>query len=82
VLKISSPKNENCHHLFIIMSVQICVNFFLLYNINGEKSVVFFLHTYRSQWMPSTVWLPTFFKISFCVRRKLMQVWNNLRVRN
>jgi len=38
---------------------------------------------YGSQWGPSTVWLPTFFKISsfvFSRRKKFIQVWNNLRV--
>ncbi len=35
---------------------------------------------YGSQWLPSTVWLPTFFKISSFVfdrRKKFMQVWYN-----
>jgi len=31
---------------------------------------------YGSQWGLSTVWLPTFFKIS----KKFIQVWKNLRV--
>jgi len=38
---------------------------------------------YGSQWVWSTVWLPTFFKISSFVfnrRKKLIQVWNNSRV--
>ncbi len=40
---------------------------------------------YGSQWLPSTVWLPSFFKISyFCVqlkkKKKLIQVWNKRRV--
>jgi len=36
---------------------------------------------YGSQWGPSTVWLPTFFKIPsfmFSKRNKRMHVWNNL----
>ncbi len=36
-----------------------------------------------SQWLPATVWLQTFFKISsflFNEGKKLIQVWNNLRV--
>jgi len=41
-------------------------------------------HThYGSQWDPSTVWLPIFFKISsflFNGRKKLIQGWINLRV--
>jgi len=35
------------------------------------------------QWDPSIVWLPIFFKISsfvFSIRKKFIQVWNNLRV--
>ncbi len=37
----------------------------------------------ESQWLPATVLLPTFFKISsfvFFRRKKLIQVWNNLKV--
>jgi len=37
----------------------------------------------RSQWGPTTVWLPTFFKISsfaFNRRQKFIQVWSNLRL--
>jgi len=39
---------------------------------------------YRSKWGPSTVLLLTFFKTSsfmFSRRKKLIQVWKNLRVR-
>jgi len=38
---------------------------------------------YGSQWGPSTLWLPIFFKISsfvFSRRKKFKKVWNNLRV--
>ncbi len=38
---------------------------------------------YGSQWLPLTVWLPTFFKISsLCSaeKKKLKQVWNDMRV--
>ncbi len=37
---------------------------------------------YGSQWLPSTVWLPIFFRISYFAvnrRKKLIQIWNNLR---
>ncbi len=35
-----------------------------------------------SQWLPLTIWLPTFFKISsvFSWRKKLMQFWNDDRI--
>ncbi len=32
-LNLDSPKNENFHNLLNIMSVQACMNFFLLWNI-------------------------------------------------
>ncbi len=32
-LNLDSPKNENCHNLLNIMSVQACMNLFLLWNI-------------------------------------------------
>jgi len=41
-------------------------------------SILFFTY-YGSQWLLSTVWLPTFFKISSFVysrRPKFIQVWN------
>jgi len=44
---------------------------------------IFFFSYYGSQWGPSTVWLPIFFKISsfvFSRRKKFIQVWNNLTV--
>jgi len=37
---------------------------------------------YASQWGPSTVWLETFFKISYFLftrKMKFIQGWNNLR---
>ena len=39
--------------------------------------------SYGSQWGPATVWIATFFKILILenIRRKLIQVWNNIRVR-
>jgi len=33
---------------------------------------------YRSQWVSSNVWLPTFFKISFVFNKNSKQVWNNI----
>ncbi len=45
----------------------------------GEKNQI----NYGSQWLLSTFWLPTFFKISSFVfnwRKKLIQVWLNSRV--
>lgn len=38
---------------------------------------------YGNQWEPETVWLPTLLVISsvvFCRRKKLIELWNNLRV--
>jgi len=38
----------------------------------------------ESHWCPSTVWLLRFFKMSyfvFRIRKYLIQVWNNLKVR-
>ncbi len=38
---------------------------------------------YGYQWEPETVWLPTLLMISsvvFCRRKKLIELWNNLRV--
>jgi len=45
-------------------------------------SIVIFFY-YWSQWWQTTVWFQSFFKISsfvFSRRKKLIQVWNNLRV--
>jgi len=47
-------------------------------------SIVFFSY-YGSQWCPKAAWLQTFFQISsfvFSRTKKLIQVWNNLRVWN
>ncbi len=51
---------------------------FLVFGIFG-----IFFPCYGSLWEPSTVWLPLFLKISSFVFnriKKLIQVWNNLRV--
>jgi len=54
------------------------MNFFLLLNTKedilknlGNQTVLAVLFFHESQWGPSTVWLPTVFKISFfCVQQK------------
>ncbi len=56
--------------------------------VTKQLTVAIDLHSifppyYGSQWIPSTVWLLTFFKMSSFVlkiRNKPMQVWNNLKV--
>jgi len=44
-------------------------------------TLYYFYSYYGSQWGPSTVWLPTFFKMYSFVfgrRKKFIQDWNNL----
>ncbi len=51
--------------------------------IFGIWYIWYFFPCYGSLWEPSTVWLPLFLKISSFVFnriKKLIQVWNNLRV--
>ncbi len=48
--------------------------------MDGVNDVDFHM---ESQWLPATALLPTFFKIYFYVFiriKKLIQVWNNLKV--
>ncbi len=50
--------------------------------VDGSHWLPLYEKNYRSRWLPSTVWFPTFFKISSIVfnrRDKLLQVWNNMR---
>jgi len=56
----------------------------ILKNVDNQMILTsyFFLSYYRSQWGPSTVWLPILLKISFVLsrRKKFILVWNILRM--
>ncbi len=70
------------------------MSFFLLLNIHailkkvenqtvaGQQWLAYYYFSfYQSQCGPATVWIPTFFKISYFVfstRKKWIQVWNNM----
>ncbi len=67
VLKSRFTQNENCHNLLNIMSVQACMNFFLLWNIIWEIQEMF-VHTVEIKGNQNV--LVTFYKILFCVQQK------------
>ncbi len=88
-----TQKWKLCHHLLTPKLFLSCMNCFLLLNtiyndilkkVGNQLPVATDFHSFfQSQWLPATVWLPTFFKISsfeFNRRKKLIQVRNNLRV--
>ncbi len=68
------PRNEYGHHLLNLKLLQTCMSFFLLFNTKehilknaGTKNLMIAIdfnsvEEILSQWLLSTVWLPTFFK--------------------
>jgi len=91
-LRDSSPKNKNSViNSVIIIHLYDVPNFFEV--LSSEENILapiqltvaidlLWEQYYGSQWVPSTIYLTTFFKISFMFsrRKKLIQVWNNVSV--
>ncbi len=73
-----TPKWTFCHPLFTLHLFQTCMIFFLLFNtkkiswrmlVTKQLMVALDFHSiffsyYGCQWLPSSVWAPTFFKTS------------------
>ncbi len=84
----NSPKTHpqvvlNMYEFFLLL------NIFWRMQVYKQLMVVIYFHSmekkkyFRSQGLPSTLWLPAFFQISSCVfkrRKKLVHVWNNMRL--
>ncbi len=86
-LKNSSPISENgvkkLKGFFLLLSIKNILKNVLIFILvqNTQLLVpsdfllfVFLFFFYQSQWGPATVWLPTFFKISYFVSRTRIQI--------
>jgi len=72
-----TQKGKFCHHLLTLMLFQTCMSFFLLLNTKVTKQLMVAIDFHYTV---GPICLPTFFKIYSYRSKKLIQVWNNIRV--